>query len=131
MEKKHQWTEVDRQQDPFKVPEGYFENFTERMMASLPEVEQAPVMHRRPKAGVRKWTLRLSPVIAAAAMLACAVIYQHSFVPSPNSQGNMAKSHISESQKNGNISKAAADDAYDYLMLDNLKIYDYAMEVYE
>ena len=130
MEKKHQWTEVNRQEEPFKVPDGYFENFTTRMMASLPEVEEAPVVQRRPKAGMRKWMLRLSPVIGAAAMLVCAVIYQHSYVPT-SYRGDMAKTQMVESQTKENISKAAADAAYDYLMLDNLKIYDYEMEEYE
>ena len=130
MEKKRQWTEVERHENPYKVPEGYFDNFAERMMASLPETGEAPVAQRKPKAGMRKWMLRLSPVVGAAAMLVCAVVYQHSFAPSAY-QGNMAKSQIVETQPKDNNMSQAADAVYDYLMLDNLKIYDYEMEEYE
>ena len=130
MEKKHQWTEVNRRENPYKVPDGYFDNFAERMMASLPEVEETPVVHQRPKAGGKKWMLRLSPIIGAAAMLTFAVVYQHTIVE-PTYKGDMAKTQVVETQaKDNNLSKVA-DAAYDYLMLDNLKIYDYEMEEYE
>ena len=130
MEKKHQWTEVDKQENPYKVPEGYFDNFTERMMAALPEVEETPAVQHRQKAGLRTWMLRLSPVIGAAAILVCAVVYQHDFAPT-GYQGDIAKTQVVETQATDNNLTQAADAAYDYLMLDNMKIYDYEMEEYE
>lgn len=47
----------------FKVPEGYFENFTEQMMAKLPEAKLTPVV---------KPTLwhRMRPLVYMAAMFA-------------------------------------------------------------
>ena len=130
MEKKHQWTEVNRQKNPFQVPDGYFDNFTDRMMAALPQKEEKQVVQRRPKASFRKWMLRLSPVIGAAAMLVCAVVYQFNFSP-VNGHGNMAKNQVVETQSTDNNLSKVADVAYDYLMLDNMKIYDYEMEEYE
>lgn len=49
---------------PYKVPEGYFESFTSRMMESLPEYPAKPV---QPK--LSKWQ-RIKPYVYLAAMFA-------------------------------------------------------------
>jgi hypothetical protein len=49
---------------PFRVPEGYFENFTEKMMSQLPENQAHP---RGKKVRLFEWT---RPLLAVAAVFA-------------------------------------------------------------
>ena len=40
--------ELTGQQNPFRVPEGYFENFNERLFARLPQQQKAKTIRLRP-----------------------------------------------------------------------------------
>jgi len=99
------------QQNPFRVPDGYFENLAQSIMSQLPEEKAAVVeMPRR-----RRW---LRPLAAAAA---CAVVAV---------AGVTAWQHRSEAQQQEQqtvVAQTPTDDYVDHLadyaMVDNEDIY--------
>lgn len=126
----------------FRVPDGYFEQFTERMMQRLPEQETGEVARtvqlseREPAKTAKTSRLRmLRPYLAAAACLCFAVFgitfYMHQHQGSNDAQAlNVQHSTQSAQQQ---ILNSAAEEAYfeeaaDYVMLDNAEIYAYLSE---
>jgi hypothetical protein len=97
----------------FKVPEGYFENFTQRMMAKIPEEEtvHTPLWSR--------WMRSTAVRIAAAAMFVGVIgtlfltVNQH-FNPSETAQQEEQSEYM--------------DEALDYAMINNNEIYMYLSE---
>jgi len=67
--------------DPFKTPEGYFENFTNGIMSQLPEAVQKESL-------ILNWRRRVRPWIYAAAMLAGIALLLRLFIGSPISFGS-------------------------------------------
>lgn len=126
----------------FRVPDGYFEQFTERMMQRLPERETGEVAHTvqlsecKPAKTAKKSRLRmLRPYFAAAAFLCFAVFgitfYMHQHQKSNDAQALNAQHSIQNAQHQ--ILNSAAEEAYfeeaaDYVMLDNAEIYAYLSE---
>ncbi len=105
--------------NPFKVPEGYFEQLKKDVLAALPEREESKVV----PIAVRYPLFR--PLIGVAASLCIAIfgisLYLH----------NEEKASIKEAQNGGQTTSEmlfASDDAYDYIMLDNEDIYLYLCE---
>ncbi|MCH4147274.1 MAG: hypothetical protein LKG25_03625 [Prevotella sp.] len=96
---------------PFKVPEGYFDDFADKFMDKLPE-QKARTVSMRPR-----WH-RYRPAMLAAACICGAImslsIYLHTSRPSNEP---MAKTHIEISANN------TIDQMADYTMLDNEDIY--------
>ena len=93
--------------NPFRVPEGYFDNFAADLMQKLPEKEK-PV-----KKGL---IVRLRPLMYAAACLmvaifTAAVFFSHDDAATPEvaSISQPVDSYV--------------DEAADYLMADNMDIY--------
>jgi hypothetical protein len=77
-ENKYQLEEMKRE-NPFKVPEGYFENFTNRIMDQLPEKgASTPTI-------IPLWS-RIKPWMYAAAMIAGIVLLLNIFVIAPKSK---------------------------------------------
>jgi len=64
--------------NPFKVPEGYFENFTNGMMSQLPDTVRKDLKR------IHLWK-RARPWVYAAAMFAGIALMLHLFVGSPSS----------------------------------------------
>ena len=100
-------------QNPFRVPEGYFEGLTSQVMARV-DAEQTQ-RESRPKARV-VW---LRPVLYAAASV-CALFvsvtaYQKLAAPSVSAPVEQ----VADSQMADN----AFDEAVDYMMVDNQDIY--------
>ena len=104
----------------FTVPEGYFEQLTERVMSCLPETpadaNTATVTPLRP-------TLmrRLRPWLAAAcvaAVIAGTTVYINRSISTTHSQDELA---------DANVSDTYIDDAADYVMVDNQDIYAYLL----
>ena len=94
---------------PFTVPGGYFDNFTESLMAQLPEKEYRPAAK---KISLRK---KITPWIYAAAMVASvALIFQ--FVMPTSRQGHFSDvinlDHTSIKQALSNISE---DDFFEII----------------
>ncbi len=101
---------------PFRVPEGYFENLTERVMACLPEAEMQATM-----SVTRKWHWLSVYGVAAALLLA--------FLPyaALRYDNGTTGAQLSQNALSG-ASTAEEDVLLDYLMTDNIYIYDYATE---
>lgn len=110
-------------QNPFRVPEGYFDSFAERMMENLPEQEARTVVMSRPH---RSRVLRT--VLYAAACLCLAVlgtvIYWHKLsMQNVDSGSTTVAVHTTT-----NADAAYVDAVADYTMMDNTDIYAYLSE---
>ena len=98
---------------PFKVPEGYFDDFATRMMQMLPE-QEAKVVEMKPSG----W-LRWRPYVAAASF--CAVIFGSVlFYFGPHTGQATAYSG-----QDAPATEISIEQAADYVMIDNDDIYNY------
>ena len=98
---------------PFRVPEGYFSDFSAKMMEQLPETTARTIP--MPTSRWHKWR----PYVAAASV--CAVIF---------GAGLFYSNHFAEPAPSYTAAKATAvestiDQAADYVMIDNEDIYSY------
>jgi hypothetical protein len=99
--------------NPFKVPEGYFEQLTADVMSRLPER----------KAQHRTLFVRLRPLMYAAACL-CVVIFSAAIYFNSDHDDNL-NSTVAQTvaQQENVISEEYVEDAVDYVMADNNDIY--------
>ena len=93
MNKKATQLEELKKKNSFKVPEGYFENLTDQIMAQLPEKEAKPQV-------ISLWG-RTKPWLYAAAMIAGVALLVRSFVGSPE-----------QSKTNLNLTSSADIEAF-------------------
>jgi len=107
---------------PFKVPEGYFEDFERQLMAQLPE-EEAKVVEMRPETKGRSIFRR----IALAAASVCAAVFIVGAALHVQG-GNGATDSAVAMQDKYATSYSAIDMAADYVMMDNEDIYAYVSE---
>jgi hypothetical protein len=98
----------------FKVPEGYFENFTQRMMERIPE---EPTVHTPLWS---RWMRSTAVRIAAAAMFV-GVIGTVCFTTISHRHGAL---DTAQQEEQGEY----IDDALDYAMINNNEIYMYLSE---
>ena len=107
--------------NPFSVPEGYFDQFADKLMATLPE-KQMPISKATPKTAVFK---RLRPWMVAAACLTVvmlgAVVYFYKDNPAVEKQQIAADT--TEQDNYIYYSDNYIDDEANYAMLDNQEIY--------
>ena len=110
--------------NPFKTPEGYFENFTNGIMSQLPEAVRQESLNVN-------WRQRIRPWIYMAAMLAGIALILRLFIGSPASFGT--KNYALEGLKltsssdiddfyhfyEDGLARIAYDDAF-YLETDNI-----------
>ena len=107
-------------QNPFKVPDGYFDHLTERIMENLPEQEVRVIDIRSRQTLWQKLPLRkIAAAVAVTALLGGGTFWalQH--------EGNSkvvahAKHH---EQKAVGSEEAAFNEMADYAMIDNETIY--------
>ncbi|MBO4314453.1 MAG: hypothetical protein J5867_00590 [Prevotella sp.] len=99
---------------PFKVPDGYFEGLTEKVMAQLP-TEDARVIALRPS----RWRV-YRPIAIAAASVAVAIFSVGMYLHSSDTQSSEQFTQLPSSS-----SYSAIDQAADYTMLDNEDMYAY------
>ena len=109
-------------QNPFRVPEGYFDSFAERMMENLPEQEARTIVMVKPR---RSKVLRT--VLYAAACLCIAVVGTVIYWQ------KLSMQNIESSSTPVAVHATASSDAYvdavaDYAMVDNTDIYAYLSE---
>ncbi len=100
------------QKNPFRTPEGYFDQFTANIMAQLPErqpMESKPVA-KKVAMPIRHWFYAAACV---AALVVTAVSFHFHEVDAPQ-QVAASESYI--------------DEAADYAMLDNMDIYQLLAE---
>lgn len=102
--------------NPFKTPDGYFQNVNRRLMEALPDNTVAAPVKRK------STVLTLRPVLTIAASVCMAVF------------GAVVYTHYYNIDKNGDsvsvqASHNSADDASDYVLMDNSDIYNYIAEL--
>lgn len=95
-------------QNPFRVPEGYFDDFATQVMAKLPERELKPVAKH----------VSLRPWMYAAAALLVAVFSVTIFFTRMDSRQEQPQQTASSM-----VSDTYMDEAADYAMIDNADIY--------
>lgn len=106
-----------RKDNPFQVPEGYFETFASKMMDSLPERE-AVSMTLHPHS--RSFVLRR--VLYAAACLCVAIFGVAVYWIGSSSVNN--QNHVA--QRNASVvTDTYIEQVADYTMMDNSDIYSY------
>lgn len=105
-------------ENPFRVPEGYFDQLTDRVMAQLPEreqqAEQISLSDRHPKSRL----VALRPWLYAAACTIAVVVMGVTFL-----SHDSAEEQPLASTSTTNTESQYIDDAADYVMLDNAEIY--------
>ena len=102
-------TDMVGNQNPFRVPEGYFDGLTEQVMWSLPERRQ------------RAKSVWMRPVFYVAASV-CALLISgaaYLFLSGVGQQDSL-QAQVPAMQESSDVS---FDEAADYMMLDNQDIY--------
>jgi hypothetical protein len=99
--------------NPFRVPEGYFEQFTAQMMEQIPETA--------PKQKPRAKSIWLRPVFYAAASVCALLISATVWLALPSEQPSASPMQAQTVQQDE--SDTYLDEAADYMMLDNHEIY--------
>jgi hypothetical protein len=100
-------------ENSFKVPEGYFEDFAEKIMSQLPE-QKAQVVELH-----TSWTSRLRKMVAAAiiAVVAGGGAYYVFSGSNDVDKSSMAHSNITPTESQ------TIDQMADYTMMDNADMY--------
>lgn len=108
--------------NPFRVPEGYFDQLTDRVMAQLPEreqqAEQISLSDRHPKSRL----VALRPWLYAAACTVAVVVMGLTFYSHDVAEEQPLAS-TSTTNTATNTESQYIDEAADYVMLDNAEIY--------
>lgn len=99
---------LDPHKNPFRVPEGYFDNFASELMKQLPE--QQPVARR----------ISLRPWMYAAACLFVAILTTAIYFSAPDSTDKQSSVAVTSSMT---VEQDSFEEAADYAMLDNQDIY--------
>ena len=114
-------------ENPFRVPEGYFDQLADRVMAQLPErdqqAEQVTLSNHRPKSRL----VALRPWLYAAACTVAVVVMGLTFYSHDVAEEQPLAS-TSTTNTTTNTESQYIDDAADYAMLDNAEIYAYLAE---
>ena len=106
-------TALSRQENPFRVPDGYFDHLADQVLAALP-AEEKPTARQ-------VWMKRWRPVLYAAACT-CFALFTATLYFLPGSHSNAAQqAQVEAVQKN--VVDSYVDDAADYAMVDNQDIY--------
>ena len=95
--------ELTGQQNPFRVPEGYFENFNERLQARLPQQQKAKTIR------LRTVLWRYAAAVVVVLGLGTALYLN---------QNNQATTAYETQEEYFN-------DELDYIMVDNMEIAEY------
>ena len=101
-------------ENPFRVPDGYFENLTSEVMSRLPEKETPAIIKREPT----KWE-RIKPWVYMTAMFAGAALIIR----------------VASSEHTPSVERMAADDTetemeYINMAVENSMLDDYSLYVY-
>lgn len=102
-------------QQPFRVPDGYFDNLAANIMDKIPE--ELPAMTPR----VALWR-RLRPAVAVAASV-CAVMFSVLLFMDKPKEARPTLAHTTTAKCAATDSYTTLDVAADYTMLDNDDIY--------
>lgn len=120
--------------NPFKVPDGYFSQLEANVMRRIAEEGQAPHISigetrhsamRGKKAIKLHWQKKWLPFAGLAASVAIIVTIAYRHLSPVEAQND---SIAIESMISTDCADAQVENVYDYLLLDNETIYDYATE---
>lgn len=107
-------------ENPFKVPEGYFDHLTEKIMENLPEQEIRVIDIRSRQTLWQKLPLRK----IAAAVAVVALLGGGSFWALQHEGNSKVVAHVKQhEQKAVSSEDAAFNEMADYAMIDNETIY--------
>lgn len=107
-------------QNPFKVPDGYFDHLTERIMENLPEQEIRVIDIRSRQTLWQKLPLRK----IAAAVAVVALLGGGSFWALQHEGNSKVVAHVKQHEQKAVASEEAAfNEMADYAMIDNETIY--------
>ena len=114
------------QVNPFRVPDGYFDQLTERVMSQLPEREQTAenvsLSSSRPKSrlvALRPWMYAAACTVAAVFMGVALYFHQ------TKEDQTLANANVNVAASTTNTESQYIDEYADYVMLDNAEIYAY------
>ena len=117
-------------ENPFRVPEGYFEDFTTRLMSQLPQTAQTQPAKQKHSISLRPHFLRYAA--AAVVILAVGVTF-FGTRPSHSSQSAENTQHLAQDASTETFAEMDyndLDEALDYAMVDNMDITYYLTEAY-
>lgn len=107
-------------ENPFKVPDGYFDHLTERIMENLPEQEIRVIDIRSRQTLWQKLPLRK----IAAAVAVVALLGGGSFWAWQHEANSKVVAHVKQHEQKAVTSEEAAfNEMADYAMIDNETIY--------
>ena len=107
-------------ENPFKVPDGYFDHLTERIMENLPEQEIRVIDIRSRQTLWQKLPLRK----IAAAVAVVALLGGGSFWALQHEGNSKVVAHVKQHEQKAVASEEAAfNEMADYAMIDNETIY--------
>ena len=105
--------------NPFKVPEGYFDNLTSRIMAGIPEGLPKGFADKKAPAPVISLKERLRPLLYAAAVIVMAVCSLTIYF-NQDETADADQSIVAQTSANGDT---YFEEMADYTMMDSYEIY--------
>lgn len=102
--------QIGRSENPFRVPDGYFETLTQRVMQQIPE-EETPAVGKPRTSRI----VALRPWLYAAACLVVVLVMSLTVAFRQDASGTTLEAQAE--------SATFMDDMVDYAMLDNAEIY--------
>jgi hypothetical protein len=113
-------------ENPFKVPEGYFEQFTANLMNQLPEQLETK---KRKISSLNLWRIRIAGYAAAACMAGVMLVGISSYLK--HQQHTIKLNHTEQHAEQYTFSEEEyIDDALDYALVSNQEIASYLTEIY-
>lgn len=109
--------------NPFKVPEGYFEQFTAQLMSQLPEKDARPAP-AIPLRRTRYWRMARYAAVAAICSMAFLGTYYLRIAHSAH------ESHTAYQATDATSEKVYMDDVLDFAMVSNHEIALYLTDAY-
>ncbi len=106
--------------DPFRMPDGYMDDFTTRLMARIPEPEHVSVKPIR-----RSLWQTVRPYLSAAAVVAVVALGTKALQQNTPASGYETATQTTVANASDNTQQ---DELYSYLMLDDSSLYNYNNE---
>lgn len=106
----------------FKVPEGYFEHFTDQLMSQIP-VQEAKVIEMQPRWWKRILIKNIAAAVGVALLLGGGTLFWVNRGPANSSSNVAADEHTVIQDGNASTSYGTFDEVADYAMIDNQDIY--------
>lgn len=105
--------------NPFKVPDGYFDTLTSRVMANIPENQVRMIPAQQDRHVSKKWWR----VVAAAAAVVVAVFGVGLFMQHDDKEAHVETAALQQSKSDS--AETNIDAMADYIMCDDYELYAY------